>query len=161
MKLALTARPLRSDLKAACKRLWRRALEDIGVSSASVADQLDVAHGIAERWAHEDTDHPLPVYALASRRAVPESLYQRVLADLDALRAQQGDGLHSTVEGAAAMLVARAGATLDEIGRALADGRVTSVERPGMRRVVAALRSQCDSLLRLLGEDEERRRGVQ
>lgn len=157
MKLALTARPLRSELKSTVKRLWRRALEDLGVSSASIADNLDVAHGIAERWARDDCDHPLPVYALASRRAVPEPVYQRLLADLDALRAQQGDGLHATIEGAAAMLVARAGATLDEIGRALADGRVTSVERPGMRRVVAALRSQCDSLLRLLGDEADRR----
>ncbi len=154
MKVKSTTRPLRSHLKAAVKLMFRRACEDIGVSLASVADNIDVAHGLVQRWADSDHDASLPVYALASASAVPESLYHRILADLEMLRSQQTDDLERSPEGAAGSLLMRAGAAIEEVSRALTTGEITSLAAPGVLRKIACLEDDCRKLRRSLSHLE-------
>jgi hypothetical protein len=150
MKLSLTPRPLVADLKRAVTRTWRRSLEDLEVSSASIAEAVDLNPTTAERWSKESVDHPLPVWVLAARHAVPDPLWRVVRDTIEDLRGQQGTALTGSVEAAAAALVVVVGEVLTELGRELAQGGVRRDERPRMRRAVVALRERCEVALRAL-----------
>ena len=149
MNLSPTARPLRAALKEAGKRLFRRACEDIGVSLAHVADHIDVSHGRVERWVSPNTDAHIPLYLLASRIAVSDRLFARIVADLEFLRAQQ-DGVPTSTEGAIAGVISRAGEAIAALGRAYVGGQLSSLDVPTVRQRVADLESECARLRRLL-----------
>lgn len=150
MNLAPTARPLRSALKEAAKRLFRRACEDVGVSLVYVADHLDMSPSRVENWLSPSVDANVPLYLLASRAAIPDRLFARIVADLESLRAQQGTGLVVAPESAATGVIERACAAIAELGRALADARVSSLDAPSVRREIGSLRDECVRMIRSL-----------
>ena len=150
-----TAHVLRGvGVRHAVKTLVRRALEDVGVSHDAAAAFADVSRQRIEHQLDTAHDAQPPMFLLA---VLPAEVRERIIVALRALHDDRAIAT-GTAESASAVCVSALLASVDEIVRAISDGRVTSLERPGMRRGVAALRSQCDSLLRLLGEDEDRRR---
>lgn len=143
-----TARLFTRELQGLTKRLIRRASEDTGVSLASIADALERSHGLVEQWVCERAAKHLPVYVLASPLAIPERLYQRIISDIDHVRHAQAESLAPKPEGACTLLLARLGAGVESIARALADGRVTSMERPELLRKLAEIEAAIASVRR-------------
>lgn len=155
MKPTLTPRPLLRELAALCARRLRRACEDTGVSLAALAHALDRSPTVAERWASEaDDTHHLPVYVLAHRQAFPDALFERLVADLRALREAQVSETSQTSEAAAAALVSRTGDLLAELGRSLSDGRISASEAHTLRPLLAALRPLLERADRALASTE-------
>lgn len=155
MSSLLTGRALTEWLSERVRRLHRRACEDHDVSARAIAAGLALGDTLVLRWWH---DHNAPLYALAHRASIPDSLFERVVSDLRALRAEQGTAPSTTAEAACAALVARAGELLGPVGLALADGRVSADERSTIHREVARVESQCAAVRRALDNTPAARR---
>lgn len=154
MRLVTTARATTASLQTSTARLLRRLSEDLGVSLSSIAEALDRSRALGPRWVAEESQHPAPLYLLAARHAVPDPMFDALVAGLRSLRDQQpGGAVAVPAEVSAAVMVGRMGDALAVAGRALADGRISPEERRDLRRAVAAVRSACDRLSESLGAE--------
>lgn len=144
--------PATLGIRHRVKLALRRVLEDLHVSHDCVAASADVSRQRVERQLNAAEDAQPPLYLLA---VLPDDAFERVVAEMRALRRPSGA---TSTEGVGMSVVAHAGDAVAEIGRALADLRITAVEVPAVRRKVAALRDLCDSFLRTLASRAE---GVQ
>jgi hypothetical protein len=155
MKLDITERPRMSDLRAQTKQLFRRACEDLAVTFTAIGRELDDPKGkYVQRWADEQSDHPLPVWALTSRDAVSDALFERIVADVRDLRAKQSRSLSATTVGLGLAFMRAAGEAIAEIASASADGAHDAHERPAMRERVSAAIGVGQRLVAALHDDE-------
>lgn len=141
---SLTLAPLARDLKAAIKRRLRRAVDAVGWSLAQMADGVGYNPTVAERWAKASVDHDLPLWVLGSVAAVPDALYRELLAEVEALRAQQPGPAPARPEAAVGRWLAAAGAAVARVAEDVADGKLD--DRAGARAAVATMRAQCDAV---------------
>jgi hypothetical protein len=146
----------RNVLQTLVRRTFVRACEDLGVKYTAIASALELgSSSIVERWTKLA---PLPVWVLANPEAIPEPLFNRIIAVVEAQRTVRGAGLRPTCEGAAFGVLSTAGETVSELSRLLADFKLSADERPAARVVAHKLIAKGEALLRAI-DDAERVEG--
>ena len=118
-------------------------------SSPAVGDSArEQPTTVVERWAK----HAVPLWVLACPDAIPEALYNRLLAVVHAERTARSRGMRPTLEGAGFAGLVSAGEFIERVARLLADGKLSRDERPEARRVAAAAIATLERLLRAIDE---------
>jgi hypothetical protein len=128
------------------KRMFRRACEDVGIALSTIATGIHRSRTVVDRWADEQSDHAMPVWAMALPDAVSDSLFDRLVHDLRAMRSRSHNGLVPRAEGVAGLLLQRLGGAVSEIAEALSDGRISSLEAPKVLKRIAEVEEECRRL---------------
>jgi hypothetical protein len=163
MKLELTERPRISDLKTFAKVKFRDACEAFDHDLAEIALALGFNPTNAERWVKKGAEYHWPGWVLYSREAIPDAVFEQVVADIRAARAQQVKrGARPTLLGAAMTFLRRAGEAVSVIALAGADHEISTGEEPDVRRAVGGAVESGRVVLEMTGgEGPAEREGVQ
>jgi hypothetical protein len=159
-----TAHANRVELMELVRCTFRDGTRALGVEFVSIASALHLnSSAIVERWAKSRIVHgveepiaPLPVWLLCDPMAIPNALYHRIIAVVEARRMLRGAGITTTPEGAGFAVVVHASEAIAELGRALADGQISVAEVPAARLALTRLAAKIEMLLRLLSAVEHR-----
>lgn len=156
---AITVRLPRGQLKAETKRLMRRALDDLRVTCRRVAGGHEVTPLVVQRWLLDDAEYHWPVWSLADPAAVPERLFERVVADLRTLRAAQAAVAPVACAAATTTWFARVGDAIGALARASGGGWRSPEEKAAARRLLAELDAQSLAVRRALDAEDDAGRG--
>ena len=122
------------SLRASVAEAFHRACFDARLSHARVAEALDRTHRIVDSWATPGSDKSLPVWALASRDAIPDAVFDALVDALRVLRGEPAVGI--TAESASVLFHRSLGDAVAALARGTRGGRI--VEDLGtIRRAVA------------------------
>jgi hypothetical protein len=139
----------RSDLQTLVRRTFVRACEDLSVSYTGIANKLGLGSStVVERWARLT----LPAWVLGDPDAIPDPLYNRIVAVIEAERVSRGRGLRPSCEGAAFAALVKGGEATSVLARLLADSTLSMAERPEAREIMHALVAKCEAVLRAIDD---------
>jgi hypothetical protein len=157
-----TAHAVRVEAMEAVRSTLVDGAKALGVSWVDIAKGLKLASStVVERWTstreidgETEPTAPLPLWPLGEPDAIPDGLYYRLIGVIEARRTLRGAGIRGTAEGVGFAVIVNASDTIAELGRALADGKISASEVPGVRALLQRLAAKVETLLRLLDSVE-------
>jgi hypothetical protein len=141
-----TAQPV--SIQSRAKEIFREACRALGIGHERIAAAIHRHRTKVDRWANPDHDESVPVWPLLVPEAIPDAVFERIIADVRAERRERGTNVRA--EGVAAVLLARLGSAVTEIANAMADGRITSIEAAGVVKRISDVEEECRKLRRAL-----------